>query len=274
MKPKTYRAALAPTLVLAGLAAAVGSARATEYGTVVATTPVVHQVPVAQRLCHDEQVITSQRSGGSGAGALIGAIAGAALGNAMGTGGGRAAATGIGMVAGAAIGDRVEAEGSPPQVATTQRCRTVTRYEQRIVGYDVVYDHQGVRRAARVATDPGERIALETQVVPVGALPSGAHTGAVAPSWSSAPVVRRGVPSDLPTPVGAEPGDIVEVEEAPSRVVVSRPRYVVVPEVVPAYPYVAPWWPAISIGLGVGGHWGGGRHHHRWHGGHRGGHGR
>jgi len=131
---------------------------ATEFGDVVSSTPVVASVPVSQQQCFDEPV-TYQRAG-SGAGALFGAIAGAAIGNAIGGGAGRAAATGIGMVAGAAIGDRAEANSYPPVSTTTQRCRSVTRYEDRTVGYDVVYDYQGVRRTVRMAQDPGDRIAL------------------------------------------------------------------------------------------------------------------
>lgn len=157
------------TLGLAALcgAAATSGAWAAEYGTVVSSTPVVSSAPVLQRECVDEAAAAPRRS--SGAGALVGALFGAALGNAVGSGGGRALATGIGMVAGAALGDHAEAQEAGRDTATAQRCRDVTRSEQRVVGYDVVYEYQGVQRRVRMAQPPGERILLDVQVVPAGA---------------------------------------------------------------------------------------------------------
>jgi uncharacterized protein YcfJ len=114
-------------VAIATLCCAASGAWATEFGTVVSSTPVFASAPVAQRQCFDEPAVYQQQS--SGAGALLGAIAGAAIGNTVGAGTGRAVATGIGMVAGAAIGDRAEANGSPPVSTTVQRCRNVTRYE-------------------------------------------------------------------------------------------------------------------------------------------------
>jgi len=174
-------------IALAVLCAASGSTWAVEYGTVISSTQVVASVPVPQRECTEEQRVYPQRS--SGAGALIGAIAGAAIGNSIGSGTGRAAAAGLGMVAGSVIGDRIETEGTPAPTSIVQRCRTVTRLEQRTLGYDVVYEYQGVQRTARLAQDPGERVALD--VAPVGALPAPARTAAVTPpqAYYSAPPV-------------------------------------------------------------------------------------
>ena len=128
-----------------------GNAFATEYGTVVSSTPVMGQVAVPERDCIDQQVAVAPRS--SGGGAVVGALIGGAVGNSVGAGMGRAAATAIGAVAGAAIGDQAEANAAPPAVSTVQRCRTVTRREDRVVGYDVVYDYGGSRRTARMAQD-------------------------------------------------------------------------------------------------------------------------
>jgi uncharacterized protein YcfJ len=145
------------------LSVAASGAWATEYGRVVSATPIVAAVPVPQRECIDRPVVYAQPN--SGVGALIGAITGAAIASNVGGGTGRAAATGIGLIAGSVIGDRVE--GSPAPVASTVRqCRTVTRYENRSVGYDVVYDYHGVRRHTQLARDPGDRIALDVSVAP------------------------------------------------------------------------------------------------------------
>ena len=225
-------------LALGALCAAFGSACATEYGAVVSSTPVMHSVPVAQRVCSDQEVVYQQQP--SGAGAVIGAIAGAALGNTIGAGAGRAAATGIGLVAGSAIGNQVEANGLPPTTSTVQRCRTVTRYENRLVGYDVVYDYQGVRRSVRLAQDPGPSVALEVNVAPAGAMPPQAMSAAAAPP---------------PT---------VVVEDAPQVVYIPQQRVYAPPVYVNPWPYYPP---AVYIGGGWG--WGRGYYGGGWGGHHR-----
>jgi uncharacterized protein YcfJ len=225
--------------LLAALCLAAPSAWAVEYGTVVSSTPVMTAVPVVQRQCADETVVyPAQRSG---AGALIGAIAGAAVGNSIGGGAGRAAATGLGMIAGAAIGDRVEADGSSPTTGPVQRCRDLTLQQNRLVGYDVVYDYQGVRRSVRLAQDPGARIALDVIATPVGALPSAAP-----------PVAGYITPAD-----NAYAPATVVYETLPPRVVYAP---------VPAYINVSP--PPYVVFGGWGG-WGGHGYRGGYYGHHR-----
>jgi len=225
-------------LALGALCAALGSAWATEYGAVVSSTPVLQSVPVPQRVCSDQEVVYQQQP--SGAGAVIGAIAGAALGSTVGGGFGKAAATGIGLVAGSAIGNQVEANGLPPTTSTVQHCRTVTRYENRVVGYDVVYDYQGMRRSVRLAQDPGQSVALEVNVAPAGAMPPQAMAAAAPP-----------------------PPPTVIYEDAPRVVYAPQPRVYAAPVYVNPWPYYPP---AVYIGGGWGwgrGYYGGwGGHHH------------
>ncbi len=239
--------------VLTLLCAAAGAASATEYGNVVSSRPVVQQVPVSQRVCSEEPVAV--RPASSGVGALVGAIAGGVLGHTVGGGAGQAVATGLGTVAGAAIGDRVEAHGAQPVAATEQRCRTVTRYENRTVAYEVVYDYQGVRRATRVAQDPGERIALEVQtqvqVAPVGALPparSAPAPAVVPPPVSQAPV------DAAPAVIYEDAPQVVYQSAPPPRVVYTSPYYVE-----PAYYNPWPYY-ALGSAILIGSTWG-------WHGG-------
>ncbi len=245
------RSALKPgPFVLTLLCAAAGAASATEYGSVVSSRPVVQQVAVPQRVCTEEPV--SYRPQSSGVGALVGAIAGGVLGNTVGSGAGRAVATGLGAIAGSAIGDRVEANGAQPVATTEQRCRTVTRYENRTVAYEVVYDYQGVRRATRVAQDPGERIALDVQVAPAGALP---------PARSATPAAPARPTYDEPQAIYEEapPPRVIYQEAPPPRVVYTAPYY--------AAPVYADPWPYYALGsaLVIGSAWG-------WHGGGYGGH--
>jgi uncharacterized protein YcfJ len=229
---KTLRFALAPAIA-ALLATAAGGAGATEYGSVVSSTPVLGEVSVPQRQCVDEeQAVAAPRSYSSGAGAVIGAVIGGVVGNSVGAGMGRAAATGIGAVAGAAIGDSVEANGAPqaaPATTLVRRCRTVSQREQRTIGYDVVYDYAGKRYSTRLAQDPGERIPLDVRVTPLGAAPA----RAVAPRY-----------------------DDESAALAPPAYVAATPVYAAPPPVVWGGPaiYVAP-------SIWFGGSWG----HRRWH---------
>jgi uncharacterized protein YcfJ len=193
----TSRSTIPLMVAVAGLCAAAAGARATEFGNVVSSTPVYASVPFVQQQCVDEPVVYQRPN--SGAGALLGAIAGAAIGNGLGSGAGRMAATGIGMVTGAAIGDRVEASGTPPVATMAQRCHDVTRYENRAVGYDVVYEYQGMRRSARLAQDPGSQIALDVSVAPVGGQLQGQPAQSLPPPvYGSRPPA---VYAPAPTPV-------------------------------------------------------------------------
>ena len=122
-------------IAFASLVAVAGFANAQEQGRVLSATPIVQQVATPQQVCGNETVYNGNRT--TGAGAVVGAIAGGAAGNAIGKGSGRAAATAIGLIGGAVLGNQIE--GGQPQYQNVQRCTTETYYENRTVGYDVVY---------------------------------------------------------------------------------------------------------------------------------------
>jgi uncharacterized protein YcfJ len=220
---------------LLGISAA---ASAAEYGTVVSATPITAAVPIPMQECRDQPVVFQRPT--SGAGALIGGIAGAAIGNSVGAGAGRALATGIGLMAGSAIGNQVEANGTPPVSSTVRECRNATRYENRTIGYDVVYEYQSVRRHTRTANDPGDRIALNVNVAPVESAPPQAAYVPQQPEGYAPPAQATYVPPP--------------VYYAPQSPVVVAAPYVYGPRFAPNP------WPVVSIGVGYG--WG-------WHGGHR-----
>jgi uncharacterized protein YcfJ len=130
-----------------------------EQGRVLSATPVTQQVGVPRQVCGNETVYSGNRT--SGAGAVIGAIAGGAAGNAVGRGHGRSAATALGVIGGAVLGNQVE--GGQPQYQNVQRCTTETYYENRTLGYDVVYEYAGRQYTTRTATDPGPWLPLSVQ---------------------------------------------------------------------------------------------------------------
>jgi len=151
----------------AALLGSAGVASAAEYANVISATPVTGSVPVQRQACADSERIVQQQP--SGAGALVGAIVGGVVGNQFGSGFGRAAATGLGVVAGSAIGNQAEANANPATAVPVRSCRTVMQYENRVVGYDVVYEYNGQRYTTRTAGDPGPRLAIDVR--PSGDVP-------------------------------------------------------------------------------------------------------
>jgi hypothetical protein len=67
---------------------------------------------------------------------------------------------------GAILGDQVEGPG-PERVQNVQRCAVQNFYENRTVGYHVVYEFAGRQYSVQMPNEPGPTIAL--QVSPVGA---------------------------------------------------------------------------------------------------------
>ena len=150
-------------LVALGLVSSAAAALATEYGTVISTTPVVVQAWAQQQQCTEQQALVQSRT--SGGGQVLGAIIGGVIGNSLGGGAGRAAATGLGVVAGSIIGNQAEAANTPPTVVPLRNCQNSMRLENRVLGYDVVYEYNGQRYSARMAQPPTERVALTMTVV-------------------------------------------------------------------------------------------------------------
>lgn len=232
-------------LAAAALLAASAGASAAEYAKVVSASPVTASVSTPRQECVDrEQIVQPQPSG---AGAVVGAVAGGVIGNQFGHGFGRAAATGAGVIAGSAIGNNVEASANPPVAVPVRDCRTVNGVENRVVGYDVVYEYHGQRYSTRLPEDPGPRLAVEVRSAgnaPVDhAAPPPAYS-AVPPAYSeAAPVYYDSPPVYYPSP---------------------RPYYAPGPLVYPAPYYIGP-----TIGFGIG-YWAGrgwGYHggHGHWH---------
>ena len=149
--------------ILTATTAATATCWAQDVGRVISTQPVVQQVVVPHQVCTNSQVEVQQPK--SGAGALIGAVAGGASGNQMGSGAGNAAATMIGIVGGAMVGDHIE--GTPPTATrTVQNCVTQQVYENKTIGYNVVYLFGGKQYSVQLPYDPGPTIAL--QITPTG----------------------------------------------------------------------------------------------------------
>ena len=211
---------------------------AQELGRVISSQAVVQQVAVPRQVCSEQLVeVQSQKSG---AGAVLGAVAGGAIGNAVGKGSGNAAATVIGVLGGAVLGDRIEG-APPPQMQSLRSCSQQTAYENRTVGYNVVYEYAGRQYSTQMANDPGPSVAV--QVSPVGAA--------------------------APAPTYPAPAQVLQQSYVVPSVVESRviyQPYFTRPHVVSPYyarPYVLP--PVVQLNIGREGHGGRSRDgHHHW----------
>ena len=133
-------------------------AQSQEMARVVSSTPIVQQVTVPRQVCTETPILVQQPR--SGVGAVVGALAGGILGNQVGGGSGRAAATAIGVIGGAILGDQLEGEPAPV-ARTANSCTQQVSYENRVVGYNVVYEYAGRQYTTQMNSDPGPQVSIQ-----------------------------------------------------------------------------------------------------------------
>lgn len=204
------------------LLALCGLTQAQDIGQVLSRTAVYQQVAMPLQTCQTASTLPATNSGG---GAVLGAVVGGLIGNAMGGGDSRGIATMAGAIGGSILGERAETERNAPQPVTTCTTRSVT--ENRLVGYNVVYEYAGKTYNVQLPQDPGPTISL--QISPVG--------------------VQTSTPATV----------------APVTTVVTQPAVVYTPPpvVYAPSPYNRPWPVNTSINLGWGWYGGGGHRHWR-----------
>ncbi len=196
-------------------------AQAQEVGQVITRTAVYQQAAVPRQSC--VQIVPQATTQTSGGGAIIGAIAGGVIGSQLGGRNSQGLTTMAGVIGGAVLGNQVESQGNPPPPQTT--CTTQTVYENRLVGYNVVYEYAGKQYNVQLPQDPGPTIPL--QVTPMNAPRSEAPASTI-------------------------------VNPLPPATVVSESRVVYVPA--PVYRSYPPVYTNIHLGWG----WGGGHRHGHW----------
>jgi uncharacterized protein YcfJ len=131
----------------------------TEEARVVNVVPIRESATVPRQECWTEH----EESGNRAAGAVIGGIAGGLIGHQFGSGSGNTAATIAGTIGGAAVGSEVARRQGDGRV---ERCRTISDYSERVIGYDVTYRFQGREFATRLPYDPGPRLPVHVTVAP------------------------------------------------------------------------------------------------------------
>lgn len=239
---------LIASIAVTGLAFVVSGAIAQELGRVISSTPLIQQVGVPRQVCTTQPTIVSEQK--TGAGALMGALAGGGLGNAVGQGTGKALATMAGVMGGAILGNSIEGGGQ--QVQNVQTCSTQTFYENRNVGYSVVYEYAGKQYTVQMPNEPGPTVQL--QVTPVGASNAPPQADIATQGDSPQGQIYQQAPQTYPQGVITTQTYVQPTFVAPP--VYTAPYY--------ASPYYSPYYAPIGLSFDFG-------YRRGYYGGHRGG---
>jgi uncharacterized protein YcfJ len=187
MFSKRHTAGLATAALLLGLATPAladnnkyrQSGPVYAYANVISSQPIVRYVTVTTPVkeCWEdvEYYTVNERPPGEGARTLAGAILGGVIGHQFGSGHGNDAATVAGTLIGATIGNRSAYKnggsyGPAEYSRPVRRCETQYRnhQEERVDGYNVVYQYHGQKYATRMPSDPGKKIRVRVDIRPAG----------------------------------------------------------------------------------------------------------
>lgn len=172
--------AITSMTALAGHDSEYGRENYGDYARVSSVTPEYERINSPRQECSSEYVPTGAYryeqvdSGRSYTGTIVGGITGALLGSRLGKGNGNRAATAAGAIAGAVIGDQIQENGRSARQGQVyadsgrevRRCRVVDHWDNRLIGYRVVYEYAGRSYSALLPQDPGRRIPVRVSVTP------------------------------------------------------------------------------------------------------------
>lgn len=138
-----------------------------KFAQVVAVQPVTETIKTPREVCK-EVTLTKRRAVKDEhkiAGTLLGAVAGGLLGNQVGGGTGKKIATVAGAAAGGYAGNTVQGNMQEGDTYTTTetRCSTVVDKSEKVVGYDVKYELNGLVNQVRMERDPGAQIPVNAE---------------------------------------------------------------------------------------------------------------
>ena len=215
---------------------------------VISATPAVQPVPV--------QVCGQGGGSNSGVGAAVGAITGGLIGSQFGRGNGHTAGAVLGAIGGAFVGDAAESQQRAANGCSVQ-------YQNRVIGYDVVYELDGQRYQMRTATLPGQTIQVPAPGYGYVTPPPPTYAQQVPPQGDpqayAPPPPEYADPAAYPPPQPAQPYYPAQ-QPYPPAVAAPGTAYPVYPA--PAYPayYPAPvvTAPPVGVSLSIGGVIGGG----------------
>ena len=151
-----------------------------QFAEVLAVAPVKEEVKTPVEQCHNVSKTHTRpvQDDHRIAGTVVGGVLGGVLGHQVGGGRGNDVATVVGAAAGGYAGNQVQKNMQKGDTYTTseQRCKTVQKTSEKLIGYDVKYNLDGQIATVRMDHDPGLRIpakdgqlmlAQSTETVPV-----------------------------------------------------------------------------------------------------------
>lgn len=143
---------------------------------VISAQPVYQltRIETPRERCVEEHVVIERRGQqASGTPIIVSTIIGGALGNAVGN---NKSSRRVGAVLGAVLGNSVgrdiarQSQSSDTRdYQTVERCETVfvSHEEERLLGYDVIYQFNGQQYSVRTEQDPGSQMKVRVEVQPV-----------------------------------------------------------------------------------------------------------
>jgi uncharacterized protein YcfJ len=149
----------------AGFASSQFAKKSPTFAQVVAVTPVNETTTQPVQECEDvvvhvrRRVQDRDRIGGT----IVGGVIGGAVGHSLVGGRAQGLATVAGAVAGGYAGNQVQKsmQDNDTYATTKQRCQTVMKAVERVIGYEVKYLLDGQLGAVRMDHDPGAAIPVQ-----------------------------------------------------------------------------------------------------------------
>lgn len=138
----------------------------TDYAEVISATPIREIVITPRNRCETVRAAPEARGERSLAGPIIGGLAGGVLGSQLGKGNGKTAGAVVGAITGAVVGDRLDNDEPTRRAQPRQRCWQEETREDRIRGYEVVYEYGGRQYATEMCQDPGASLRLVVKLIP------------------------------------------------------------------------------------------------------------
>lgn len=137
-----------------------------EYADVLQVAAVHEKVKTPEEVCKQVQISHKApvKDENRIAGTVIGGVLGGVLGHQVGGGTGKKVATVAGAAGGAYAGNQIQKNMQDKDTTTTteERCKTVTKVHDEVVGYDVRYRLDGKEATVRMAQPPADnRIPVE-----------------------------------------------------------------------------------------------------------------
>ncbi len=148
-----------------------------QFAEVLAVVPVNEKTATPVKTCHEVKVTHRRpvQDEHRVAGSVIGGVLGGVIGHQVGRGRDNDLATAAGAIAGGYAGNQVQKnlQHNDTYITTRQRCNTVTRTGEKLVGYDVHYRLDGRESVVRTDYIPVNRIPVQDgQLVLANAAPA------------------------------------------------------------------------------------------------------